>query len=200
MRSTALAYVSPEEYLAAESASPMRSEYVNGQVFAMTGGTLRHNTIAGNVLVALRQHLKGAPCSVFMGDVKLRVAQDNAFYYPDVMVICDTTLPGDAQVVETPVLIVEVLSATTEAIDRREKLLSYRRLPSLKEYVLVAQDTCRVEIYRREGDAWRWIAIEAADREVEFASVNVTLPLAELYAGTEISLLNQAQAPAGVAK
>ncbi len=176
------------EYLAMEEKSPLRHEFVAGEAYAMTDGTLRHNRIALNVAVALLERLREKPCQVFINDVKLKVAPDNAYYYPDVMVVCtDLSAAADkSQVVSNPVLVIEVLSEGTEAIDRREKMIAYRRLPSLQEYVLISLDEQRVEIFRRRGDiTWLDITYEPGDA-VEFAAVGVTLPIADLYAGTDL--------------
>lgn len=177
------------EYLAFEEAAPIRHEFVAGEAYAMSGGTLRHNRLAANTLVTLMSHLKDKPCQAFMSDVKLHIARDSAYYYPDVMVTCaeQSVAANEAQVVNDPILVVEVLSPSTEAIDRREKLHAYRRLPSLKEYVLISQDMQQVEVYRRQGDVgWLYITYEPGDT-VEFASVGVALPMTELYAGTDIA-------------
>ena len=179
--------LSEAEYLAFEETSPFRHEYVGGEAYAMSGGTLRHNRISLNAASLLLARLAGKPCQVFMSDVKLRVARDSAYYYPDVMVTCSqqATAANESQVVSDPVLVVEVLSPTTEATDRREKLHAYRHLPSLQEYALVSQDTQQVEVYRRQGDInWLYITYEPGDT-VEFASVGVTLPISELYEGTD---------------
>ena len=135
--------------------SGIRREYVDGQVYAMAGAGEAHNLIAGNVFSRLRQAARGGPCRVFISDMKLRVAAWNAFYYPDILVACDP-LDGDAYFKEKPCLIVEVLSPATEGIDRREKLLAYRTLDSLREYVLIPQDRRPIEVYRR-GDDGGWV-------------------------------------------
>ncbi|MDP2831755.1 MAG: Uma2 family endonuclease [Pseudomonadota bacterium] len=181
--------LSEAEYLAFEETAPFRHEYVGGEAYAMSGGTLRHNRVAGNAYISLSLALKGRPCQVFMNDVKLHVARDSAYYYPDVMATCSeqASAANESQVVSNPLLVVEVLSPSTEATDRREKLHAYRRLPSLQEYVLVSQDTQQVEIYRCQGDiGWLYITYEPGD-VVEFASVGVALPIAELYAGTDVA-------------
>lgn len=177
------------EYLAFEETAPLRHEYVAGEVYAMSGGTQRHNRVCLNMASSLLSRLSGQPCQVFMSDVKLRAAQENAYYYPDVMVTCaeQASAANESQVVSDPVLVVEVLSPSTETIDRREKLHAYRHLPSLQEYALVSQDTHQVEVYRRQGDiGWLYITYEPGDT-VEFASVGVTLPIAELYTGTDVT-------------
>ena len=180
------------EYLALEARSPVRHEYVAGEIFAMTGASIRHNIIAGNLYTALRTHLRGTPCRALMEGVKLRLKKERSYFYPDVMVTCEARLlelDASTQIVEDPVLLIEVLSPTTEGIDRREKLRAYRTLPGLKEYALVSQDECRVELYRRRGDiGWDIITFEPGD-QVELASVELSLPIADIYfeAGVECS-------------
>lgn len=172
------------EYLALEARSPVRHEYIAGEVFAMTGATVRHNIISLNIATALRTHLRGTPCRALMEGVKLYLKKERSYFYPDVMVTCESRLlelDAETQVVDSPVLVVEVLSPSTEGIDRREKLRAYRTLPSLKEYAMVSQDECRVELYRRRGDiSWDIITYEPGD-PVEFASVELTMPMADIY-------------------
>lgn len=170
--------VSEEDYLALEVRSPVRHEYVCGDVYAMTGASLRHNVITLNIAALLRAHLRGTPCRTFVADAKLRIAKAGAYYYPDVMVTCDPrhlTVGSEDLVVEAPRLVVEVLSTSTEAVDRREKLTAYRGIPSLQEYVLVAQDEARIEIHRRHGDiGWEIVTLTPGDpvelKSLEFAS------------------------------
>lgn len=180
---------SEAEYLAFEEASPIRHEYVGGEAYAMSGGTLRHNRIALNTASLLLARLMGKPCQVFMSDVKLHVARDSAYYYPDVMVTCaeQASAANESHVVNDPVLVIEVISPSTEGTDRREKLAAYRHLPSLQEYALISQDTQQVEVYRRQGDInWLYITYEPGDT-VEFAGVRVALLLADLYTGTDVA-------------
>jgi Uma2 family endonuclease len=181
--------ISEDEYLRLEAQSPVRHEYVNGEMFAMTGGTLRHNTIALNLASVLKSHLRGTPCRAFVNDVQVRVQKANAYYYPDLLVACgreQQALDMNAVTVHDPVLVIEVLSTSTEATDRREKLLAYRTLPSLIEYVLVSQDEARVEIHRRRGDIG-WERIEYAGQEVvELVSVGLTVPMRDIYEGVPV--------------
>ncbi len=184
--------ISEEEYLHLEAQSPVRHEYVSGEVFAMTGGTLRHNAIAVNLVAALHEHLRNTPCRAFINDVRVRAPKANAYYYPDLLVSCGR----DAQAmdlesggVEDAVLIIEVLSQGTEATDRREKLLAYRTLASLAEYALISQDQARVEIHRRRGDiGWEKIEYSGAET-VEFASVKLTIGMRDIYEGVPIESL-----------
>ena len=175
--------LSPEDYLEFEASTEQKFEYVDGEVHAMTGTTVKHNRISLNLALALKQHLNGQPCEIFIADLKVHAAAANAFYYPDLLVRCQAqALADDVRVIDDPTLIIEVLSPSTEAIDRREKLAAYRRIPSVQEYVLVAQDERSVEIYRREGDiGWRYLPF-IDDEAVEFASVGLTLPMNSIYA------------------
>lgn len=191
MQPAYIEYYNETDYLAAERAAPVRHEYVAGEVFAMAGASKVHGTLAGNAFIVLRQHLRGQPCGVWVADMKVRVKADSAYYYPDVVVTCDAadlgpTAPKDY--VEAPKLILEVLSDSTEPVDRRAKLLSYRRLESLEEYVLIDQNKAWVEVYRRTPDGWVQEVYEAGDM-VRFASVDLALPLNELYADSGIELV-----------
>lgn len=168
------------EYLDGEPLSDIRHEYVDGEIYAMAGAGEAHNLIAGNVFSKLRNLVRGGPCRVFISDMKLHVATWNAFYYPDVMVICD---PGDAQSLykQNPSLVVEVLSPSTESIDRREKMLAYRTLPSLREYLLIAQDRRHVELYRRAADDSWMLTTLAEAGTVPLDCVQASLTLDEVY-------------------
>lgn len=182
-------YLTPDAYLEWEARQPARHEYVAGEIFAMVGTTQRHNLIEGSLYMALRQHLRGRPCQVFVEAIKLRVAKANAYYYPDVMVACGEHrhVAGDGQVVDDPIIVVEILSPSSEATDRREKLAAYRSLPTLEEYLIVDQERQQAELYRRRGDiGWTHLIFEAGDT-LELASIGLDLPLAALYEGTDIA-------------
>lgn len=163
------------EYLAAEEASDVKHEYLRGEVFAMAGGTLEHSRLAVNMAGELRNVLAGRRCVVFNSDARLRIAATDRATYPDVMVVCGHVerAADDPEAIANPVVIVEVLSDSTEADDRGEKFAHYRRLASLREYILVSQRGPRIEVFHREGDHWtfnefgpgdsaRLLAIEAA--------------------------------------
>jgi len=148
-------FISVDEYIEGEQLSEIRHEYIGGRVYAMAGGSEAHNVLSGNLYAALRAHLRGKPCKVFMADMKLRlkIAEDDVFYYPDLMVTCDPS--DDAKYYKTkPVAVIEVLSPSTERLDRREKFLSYQRLPSLEEYVLIDQERVRVTVFRK-ANCWK---------------------------------------------
>ncbi len=165
---------------------------LDSEIFALASGTLRHNVIAGNVAVTLHSHLRNTPCRPFIGDVKVRLSKPNAYYYLDLFESCQRDgekMDLEASAVDDAVLIVEVLSQSTEAIDRREKLLAYRTLPSLAEYTLISQDQAHVEIHRRRDDIG-WEKIEySGDETVEFKSVKLALGMRDIYEGVPIEAL-----------
>lgn len=169
--------LSKAEYLAGELHSEVRHEYVAGCVYAMVGGTARHNRIALKLALRLESHL-GKGCSTFISDMKVRAGA--AFYYPDVVVTCQPIAP-DALYVEEPSFIAEVLSESTEARDRLEKWIAYRTLESLREYVLIAQDRPAVEVYRRTARGWDQLSF-GPDEELELVSVDLHVPMREIYA------------------
>ena len=141
----------PEAYLEWEKLQNIRHEYVDGHVFAMSGASLTHATVAGNVFVLLRNHLRGGPCRVFTVDVKAKVSAEGPFFYPDVIVTCDERDRPSEYFVAHPALIVEVLSPTTAAFDRGQKFGWYRRIESLREYVLVGTAERGVECFRKDA-------------------------------------------------
>ena len=139
-----------DDYLEWEQRQPERHEYVRGEVFAMAGTTDRHNEISGNCYTLLRQHLRGTPCRVYIADVKVRVDAADCGFYPDVQVTCAESDRADRLVKRSPVLVVEVLSASTATFDVGDKFAAYQQLDSLQEYVLVDQNRMSVKCFRRD--------------------------------------------------
>ena len=170
------------DYLAWEAAQPERHEYIDGEVFAMAGAEDRHVTVAGNLYIALRQHLSGSPCRTYMSDMRLHVAAANSYFYPDVLVTCSALDQASAMVKTEPRLIVEVLSPTTAAYDRGLKFSHYRTLTSLEEYVLVDLDTRATDCYRKGADGLWVLHPFARGEAVELTSVALTVPAAQLFA------------------
>lgn len=159
-----VSYISADDYLAGECVSPVKHEYVDGEVFAMAGATEAHVTVTLNVAAMLRAHVRGGPCRVYMADMKLRVASARAFYYPDCFVTCD---PGDADrslAKEGARVVIEVLSDGTEAYDRGGKFAAYRQLPTLEEYVLIDSRKRSVEVFRRQAGGWMLEPVPADGR------------------------------------
>jgi Uma2 family endonuclease len=184
MSSQPSTFLTPEEYLEIERRAERKSEYFQGEMFAMAGASLEHAEIIINLARELSQRLKGRPCHVYSTDVRLRVDPTGLYTYPDVMVICGDPQLADERrdTVVNPVLIVEVLSESTEAYDRGKKFEQYRTLPSLREYLLVAQDAPRIEQWIRQPDD-NWLRAETKGRgaSIQLASVDCVLPLAEVY-------------------
>lgn len=179
-------YITPDDYLAAEEVSPIRHEYRYGEVFAMTDGTLNHNTIVLNLALALKRQLRGSGCYTFAENVKTRIEACNAFYYPDIAVTCDDRdRPNNEQYINHPRLIIEVLSPSTARFDRTEKFADYRTIPSLTEYVLVSTDRQAVEVFQR-SDRGKWQLATAAD-PVQLISVNSEIAIADIYEDTDLS-------------
>jgi len=176
-----------EEYLTFEEQSPYRHEYVNGAVYAMSGASLAHNRIAQTLVMAFRTHLQGGPCEPFFLEAKLeiRTGRDRIMYYPDAMVSCRPEDRTD-QIVRNPKLVVEILSKSTQHIDRREKAMTYQRVEAIEEYVLIAQSQPRVIVHRR-ADEWRPMLYSAMDARVEFRSIGLHVTLAQIYEGTLMS-------------
>jgi Uma2 family endonuclease len=173
-------FITVDEYIEGELLSEVRHEYIGGQVYAMSGASEAHNVLSGNLHAALHQHLRGKPCKVFIADMKVRlnIPQDDIFYYPDLLVTCDPA--DDAKYYKSrPVVLVEVLSPSTERLDRREKFLSYQRLPSLREYVLVDQEKKAVTVFRKETD-WAPEHQRAGD-SLRLDSVEFGISMADLY-------------------
>jgi Uma2 family endonuclease len=177
--------VTVEEYLAGELQSEVRHEYIDGQVYAMGGASDRHGLILNALAFALTPFARNKHCQLFTSDMKLRLEISGrlVFYYPDLLLACDPT-DNDPYFRTRPCLIVEVLSEATERIDRREKLLAYQTLPSLREYVLVAQDVRCVEVYRRAN---AWLAEEITGGEVRLDCLEAAIPIEAIYQDVRVS-------------
>jgi len=175
-------YITPEAYLAAERASEIRSEYVNGEIFAMSGGSRNHAFLIVNCARALANALDDRPCQVAASDLRLQIAPEGAYLYPDVMVICEDDATGTRDMVTNPVLVVEVLSPSSERWDRVGKFTQYRRVNGLREYVLVSQDEMLVEWYtRRDNDDWVYRQAAGPDAICHLEQLAVDIPVANLY-------------------
>lgn len=174
--------LSADEFLAWEAGQPLRHEFVAGEVFAMAGGEDRNDTVAGNLYIALREQLRGSPCRVYGSDVKLGVEAADAFFYPDVMVTCSAADAGDALVKREPVLLVEVLSPATAAYDRGDKFAAYRKLASLREYLLVDTESRRCDLFRRRDDGLWVLHPFEPGQALTLASVTLEIAAAQLWA------------------
>jgi Uma2 family endonuclease len=174
--------ISFEEYLAQEEKAQVRHELLDGLLYAMAGTTLLHNRICRNLVVRLQQKVRGSGCEVFFADVKLRVDFQTA-YYPDILVCCQPE--SHEQYVEHPCLVIEVLSRSTETVDRREKLAKYRQIPSLRAYVLVDSLSRRLEAYYREGKNWLYLDV-VGEGNLPIPCPEMSLNLDEVYEGLDV--------------
>lgn len=181
--------ISPEVYLEQERQSPIKREYLDGQVYAMAGTSKVHNRISGNLYLLIRNGLKGSPCQTFIADIKVRIEQGKRFFYPDLLVTCDAKDDSDLTYVDHPTVIVEVLSDSTELFDRGKKFQCYRLIPQLQDYVLVSSREYLVEVLHRvEGDRWLLSLYDGLDAIAAINSLNLEFSLAEIYADIELDL------------
>lgn len=176
--------ISPEAYLALERHSEIRHEYVDGEIFAMAGAGRAHNQISANIVRVLGNQLLDKPCSVFSSDMKVGIQEIRKYTYPDIVVACENEEFEDDNhdVLLNPVVIMEILSDSTEAYDRGDKFAHYRLLRSVAEYILVSQYVCRIEKFiRREDGTWLYSNYQAMDQVVKIESIDCELPLSEVY-------------------
>lgn len=172
----AYAYISEQEYLQGELIAELRHEYIDGQVFAMAGTSRNHSLLVSNCVQRITNHLQASPCMTFSSEIKVKV--ERCYFYPDVMVVCDDA-EGDDYFTEKPTLIVEVLSKTTRRLDKTTKLMAYKTLPSLQEYVLIEQDHVEVELFRRSQN---WFAEHYfLGDNFNLESIGLTVNVTDLY-------------------
>jgi Uma2 family endonuclease len=173
--------LTPVEYLDWEEQQELRYEYLNGEVYAMTGGTMNHSQIAGTFITLLNIHLRNSGCRVLNSDAKVQIAVSNDYIYPDVSVTCDERDKTATKFICHPCLIVEVLSPSTAAYDRRDKFNLYRRSDSLQDYVLVDTQKIEIDIYSK-NDRGRWeIMSYAAGDSIELTSINLTFQIEQVF-------------------
>jgi len=175
-----LSYITVAEYLKGERGAEVKHEYVDGEVYAMAGESRRHNRITSNFILLFRDNLSETNCEAYFEGVKVQVNK-STFYYPDVLVTCETEIEDDNYVIKYPGLIVEVLSPSTAATDKREKLIAYKLIESLQEYAIVWQEEMRVELHRRQNDGWLTFFYTQPEDEIEFASINLRTTAANIY-------------------
>lgn len=173
----------PQEYLARERAAlDHKSEYINGYIYAMSGASLEHNQIVINLAGELHARLRGGPCRAFVNDMRVKVPETEMYTYPDMAIVCGKPVLEDEHydTLMNPAVIIEVLSPSTERYDRGEKWGHYRQLESLQSYVLVAQDSARVETYARQGDQWIFSEVNG-DGVLHLEAAGCSVPLAAIY-------------------
>jgi Uma2 family endonuclease len=183
-----------QEYLAWEPQQPGKYEYIEGVAYAMTGGTIPHNDIALNLYTLLRPHLRAKGCRVNVADVKVKASPTGPYFYPDLVVSCDVQDQRARDLIQSPCLIVEVLSPGTAGFDRGDKFKFYRRIKTLQEYVLIDSEAISIEVYRRT-DRGKWEltpyppdedSLNEAGSSVHFTSIDFSCPLTLIYEAVEL--------------
>lgn len=176
-------YISAQDYLEGERISPIKHEYIRGQIYAMAGATKAHGIIAGNLFSMLRNKLRGSGCTTYMADIKVRIETADVYYYPDITVTCDrrdsVSLAEDF--IRYPRLVVEVLSPTTAAFDRGDKFADYRTIETLEEYVLINQERMSVECFRRNSEGLWVLHPYSKGEEIHLTSVDFQCSIEDLY-------------------
>ena len=177
-------YITPQEYLALERKAHCKSEYLDGHIIAMSGASFKHSLIISNISGELHLQFKGRGCSVHTNDMRVRPNPRDSYFYPDVVVVCGEPQFEDEafDTLLNPIVIVEVLSPSTEAYDRGEKFRRYQQLASLKEYVLVSQDKVWVEHHRRHGAQWILSHYRSLEEVLPLTSIGCEVPLRDIYA------------------
>lgn len=184
--------LTPAAYLDWEEQQPVRHEYINGEVYAMAGGSVNHGQLAANFTILLGNHLRGSGCRLLSSDVKVETKGFKNYVYPDVSVTCDEADRTATQFISAPCLVAEVLSPTTEAYDRGDKFKLYRRSSSLRDYVLISTDKMEIDLYRLTDDGrWEIVSYGAGDA-VALNSVGLTFPIEQMFEGI---VFEQAIAP-----
>ena len=189
MSALEVSYFSPEEYLAIEREAPTKSEYLDGQIFAMAGASRNHNLISLDVSGEILRQLKGRDCEVYASDMRVKVPATGLYTYPDVFAACGPLEYDDAKrdTITNPAVIIEVLSVSTEKYDRGAKFGHYRQLPSLQDYVMIAQNKVSVEHYKRQGDLWILTLLSRLNAVLVLESIECSILLRDIYDRVDFS-------------
>jgi len=175
-------YITPQEYLAIEHEAEYKSEYFDGEMFAMSGASSKHNQIVTNIVGEMYGQFKKRPCRVYSNDMRVKVSPTDLYTYPDIVAFCDKPRFDDKHTLLNPTVIIEVLSDSTANYDRGTKFKHYRTLESLKEYLLIAQDECHIEHYIRQINN-QWVLSETSDLKetIDLPSIDCHLALTDVY-------------------
>jgi Uma2 family endonuclease len=191
-----ISYYTPQEYLRLEREANYKSEYFKGEIFAMAGASENHNMISRRVSGSLYNHLQGKKCTHYSADMKLHIPANTLYTYPDLMVVCGDKkfVDGEKDIIMNPVIIIEILSKTTEAYDRGDKFALYRSIPSLREYVMISSTSIRAEVMRKENELGLWFLASEADTlegSIEIRNIDLELSLSDIYEETEGIILKE---------
>lgn len=184
MRSQPLSRLTTEQYLLQERRAETKSEYFDGEIFAMAGASREHNQISANLVRVLGNQLLEKPCSVYSSDMKVKIEKVKKYTYPDIVIACQAERFEDEHqdVLLNPIVIIEILSASTEAYDRGRKFIHYQALDSLLGYLLISQDTPQVEVFTRQADStWLYTKFHGLDAMVRIETIGCNLPLEAIY-------------------
>lgn len=181
-------YLSEEDYLQNELSATIKHEYIDGQIYAMAGASENHNLISGNIFSTLRNATRGKDCRVFMSDMKLRIPQSHVYYYPDVMLVCQRSAADDDYYKHQPCFIAEVLSKGTQATDKREKLLNYQKIATLRYYLMIDSSQKCVDYWQRdEAGDWQTAVLEPGENlQIQCDSFSTGLTLDSIYEDVEL--------------
>ncbi len=180
----------PEDYFDAEETSEIKSEYYHGEIFAMTGASFNHNIIAWNILAALHETLSHTDCFAFPSDMRIQVDEAKHYTYPDISIVCKDIAfaKGRDDTIKNPMVIIEILSDSTKAYDRGMKFTAYRKLPSLRDYILINQYRCQIEYFHKTGlNRWESEELNGIEEILNIRSVSIGLPLKSIYHRVNIS-------------
>lgn len=183
-------FMTEEEYLAFEDASEQKHEYYQGEVFAMAGASDQHNEIFTNLFGILATQLKGKTCRPYGSDKRMKIPQNTLYTYPDISIYCKTNSPFDstAKVSQDPTVVIEILSESTKDYDRGRKFKLYREIPTLKEYILVDSESIGVENFRlNSGNHWELEEYKSIEQSLFITSLNIAIPLREIYENTNLN-------------
>lgn len=186
MAEPALKYITAEQYLELERAAAEKHEFYQGEIFVMPGATVNHNTIQVNFVGEVRNNLKGKSCKVFGSDLRVHIPTHSLFTYPDALIVCGKPelLDNELDTLLNPVVIVEILSKSTQSYDRGDKFMLYRAIDSLKEYILISSEVVQIEhFYKQENGTWLLKELKNSTDVLHLQSINFPLPLAQLYEG-----------------
>ena len=180
-------WISPEEYLQREDAATERHEYFKGEIFSTAGGTHNHEMVGGNMFAALHRHARGRGCTAYGSNMKILVKQNDLYTYPDAMLICGQIefAPGRKDIVTNPLLIVEVLSTSTQSYDRGDKFALYRHIPTFAHYLLILVDQPQIEYHQKSNRGWLLTEIGGLEATLQLPELEFELPFTELYAGVD---------------
>ncbi len=187
MEAKKLNNISVADYISIEKENDIKYEYHNGTIYALAGGTFNHGAICGNIFGEMRSALKEkeSDCRAYTSEIKVHIAKEKAYVYPDAMVICGAVAYAKNEInsITNPILIVEVLSHSTSNYDRGAKFHKYRQLESLQEYLLIEQDEAAVELYKRVNDLWKITRVEGLETSIDLSSLGISVKLASIYEG-----------------